>query len=158
MTNAADLIPRNKHDFERLNALIAAGPEAAVPHLEVLLTWIQDINWPIAAPLAEFLVTVGEPLVPHLKKILSSNDEMWIYWVLQFVVAKLPPELIKNFDWQLHNLATASENDFVATKIAASAALWDRPQLMRIIENKIRAYESFVAELKELRKSLEEEK
>ena len=44
MTLSADLLPKNKHDFERLNALIAAGPKAAEPHLESLLTWLQDIN------------------------------------------------------------------------------------------------------------------
>ena len=83
----SSLIPRHKSDFERLDALIAAGPEAAIPILDKLLLGLQDINWPIAGPLARFLVTVGEPLLPHIKNILLSGDDMWIYWVLLYSCA-----------------------------------------------------------------------
>lgn len=70
----SDLYPRNKHDHERVLAVIAAGPKAAEPMLEVLFMWLQDINYPIAMPIADFLITIGDPLIPHIKKILLSND------------------------------------------------------------------------------------
>lgn len=43
MTSSA-LVPRNKYDFERLNALMAADPSAAIPILDELLVWSQYMN------------------------------------------------------------------------------------------------------------------
>lgn len=146
-----DLVPRNKSDFERLQALIAASPEAAEPVLDSLLYWLQDIDWPIALPLADFLVNVGKPLIPHINKILRSNDDMWIYWVLQHVVAKLPSELIASFESQLYALATRAENDIVAIRIAASSGIWDRKRLVSLIDNQISAHADYVVELKKLK-------
>ncbi len=149
-----DLVPRNKSDFERLQALIAAGPEAVEPILDSLLYWLQDIDWPIALPLADFLVTVGKPLIPHINKILRSNDDMWIYWVLQHVVAKLPPELIASLESQLYALATRAENDIVAIRIAASSGIWDRKLLVSLIDNQISAHGDYVVELKKLQNGI----
>ena len=148
-----NLCPRNNHDHERVKAVIAAGPVAAEPILEVLLGWLQDINYPIAIPIADFLVTVGNPLIPHIKKILRSGDEMWIYWVLQYVVERLSPEHIHTFKAELNQLALAgmSENGVVAIRIGASAGIWDQKTLIWMLDNDIRACEEFLLELKALK-------
>jgi hypothetical protein len=151
-----ELVPRNKHDLERVNSLIAVGPEAAVPILEELLVWLQDINWPVARPLAQFLVSVGDPLLPHLRKILSSQDEMWIYWVLQYVVAMLPPRIVRELANELYSLATASENDHVAFCVGSAASVWDDAKLRHLLANKIRAYEEFLSELRAIQAALPE--
>ncbi|MFZ6741640.1 DUF5071 domain-containing protein [Undibacterium sp. JH2W] len=147
----SDLYPRSSHDHERVLAVIAAGPKAAEPMLEVLFMWLQDINYPIAMPIADFLITVGDPLIPHIKKILRSNDDMWIYWVLQYVVERLSPEHIHALKPELHQLATMAENDIVATRIGASAGIWEQKTMDWMLDNKIRAYEEFLLELKALK-------
>lgn len=152
--NSSALVPRDKHDFERLNALITAGPSAAIPILDELLVWLQDINWPIASPLADFLVNVGEPLVPHLKKILSSGDEMWIYWVLSFLIKRLPAELIHQLSFELEALATAAENHILALRIGNAAHAWDIRTLRRLVNNNLSAYEDYVCELRAIQLSL----
>ncbi|MBC3908932.1 DUF5071 domain-containing protein [Undibacterium umbellatum] len=147
----SDLYPRSSHDHERVLAVIAAGPKAAEPMLAVLFMWLQDINYPIAMPIADFLITVGDPLIPHIKKILRSNDDMWIYWVLQYVVERLSPEHIRALEPELYQLACVAENGIVATRIGASAGIWERKTMDWMLDNKIRAYEEFLLELKELR-------
>lgn len=152
--DAIQLVPRNKHDFERLNALIAAGPGAAVPILDKLLAGLQDINWPIASPLAEFLVTVGEPLLPHLKRVLVSHDDMWVYWVLQTVVARLPDDLVRQLKPELDSLALVAENDHLALCVGSAAGVWDTATLQRMLANRISAYERFLLELKAIEAEL----
>jgi hypothetical protein len=49
-----------------------AGYAPAVPILDQLLGWVADGNWPVAEPMADFLATVGEPIVPALKKVLED--------------------------------------------------------------------------------------
>lgn len=147
-------VPRNKHDFERLNALVAAGPSAAVPFLDELLHWLQDINWPIAPPLADFLITVGEPLLPHLRKVLKSHDDMWIYWVLRYVVARLPPHLVRELREEIVALVGVAENDHVAFCVGSAAGVWDDQELRYMLANRIVAYEEYVRDLKAIQAKL----
>lgn len=149
--SSENLCPRNKHDHERVNAVIAAGPTAAEPILEGLFIWLQDINYPIAIPIANFLVTVGDPLIPHIKKILRSNDQPWIEFVLDYVVAKLAPEHIHELKAELSQLAGMSESVVTAMRIGASAGIWDQKTLNWKLENSIRACEEFLLELKLLK-------
>lgn len=150
----SQLVPRNKHDFERLGALVAAGPAAATPILGELLTWLQDINWPIANPLADYLVTIGEPLIPHLKAILLSHDDWWVYWVLQSIVARLSPSLVQQLEPELKSLVFMCENDHVALRTGAEAGVWDDTTLRRMLAKKIATYEECLSELKAIQGGL----
>ena len=84
------LIPQNKFDTERANQAVAAGYPAIEPILPDLLEWIQDCNWPVAQVLAPFLGTIGAPLLPHIRKILATDDDMWKYWTLLYLVRHKP--------------------------------------------------------------------
>lgn len=149
-------IPHSKFDIEAVEAIVAAGPIAAEPLLEGLLLWLDDINDPVAIPIADFLVTVGAPLVPHLHKVLQSKNNDWIYWVLQYVIAKLPIELMREFKDQLYYLSVSPENDHVAFKIGYAAKLWGEKTAKWMIDNRIRAYRDCLTELTDLKKSVEE--
>lgn len=150
----SDLIPRDKHDLERVEALIKAGPQAALPILESLLGCIQDINWPIAPPIADFLVRVGPPLTPHLKKVLASGDDMWIYWVLKNIVAFLPKDQLQELSRPLEELATTAENDMIAIEIGVGAGIWAKDRLKVMVARKIVAYEIFLVDLKKIQAGL----
>ena len=80
------MLPRSKFDVERAKNLSSIGFPVLEPHLEELFTWLQDGNWPVAHHVASFLTSVGLPIVPHVRKILRGNDDIWKMWVLSSVV------------------------------------------------------------------------
>lgn len=82
MPDVRSLVPRDKHDHERASAAIAAGYPAVESILFELLEWLQDMNWPVAQDLAPFLAGIGSPLIPHIRRIFETNDEMWKYWII----------------------------------------------------------------------------
>ena len=91
MEDIRKLIPQDKHDHERARAAIHAGYPAVEAILPELLVWLQDINWPVAQTLAPFLASIGEPLIPHLRAIFETDDEIWKGWVISCVVEDSPP-------------------------------------------------------------------
>ena len=44
-----ELLPRGKHDFERVDLLKKVERDALRPIIPELLKWLQDTNWPISA-------------------------------------------------------------------------------------------------------------
>lgn len=86
------LIPQDKLDTDRAEQVVAAGYPAVEPILPELLEWIQDCNWPVAQVIAPFLATIGMPLLPHIRAVLATDDVMWKYWVIGYLL-KNSPEL-----------------------------------------------------------------
>jgi hypothetical protein len=84
------LVPHDKYDLPRAEAAVAAGLPAVLPILEELLGWLQDGNWPVARVLAPFLGTAGISVVPHVRRVLEGEDDIWKYWILKSVVAPQP--------------------------------------------------------------------
>ena len=82
------LVPKTKLDLETANQAVSAGYPAVQEILGELIEWLQDYNWPVAKTLAPFLAEIGLPLVPHINHVLSTNDEMWKYWVIVCVISK----------------------------------------------------------------------
>ncbi len=82
--------PRDKNDHERANRAISAGYPAVEPVLWDLLSWLQDMNWPVAKTLAPFLAGIGIPLVPHIKKVFTSDDDIWKYWIINEILLVSP--------------------------------------------------------------------
>lgn len=85
MSNALPL-PQDKYDIEGATALLGAGWESIAPVMPQILTWMQDLNWPVAHILQPFLVTVGAPLAPFLREVFATDDEQWKYNVLVSIV------------------------------------------------------------------------
>jgi hypothetical protein len=105
-----NLVPRYKHDVERAEAAIKAGYPKVAPILPDLLEWLQDMNWTVAKPLAPFLASIGEPLIPHIRDILKTDDNIWKYWVLSYVVAE-STELAKAFRPELERFVKSPSED-----------------------------------------------
>lgn len=83
-------VPMDKHDHEAARRAIKAGYPAVESVLPNLLEWLQDMNWPVAQTLAPFLASIGEPLIPHLRKIFETDDEIWKAWILSTIVEESP--------------------------------------------------------------------
>jgi hypothetical protein len=85
------LIPKTKSDLDRAAEVVARGYPAVAPILPELVEWLQDYNWPVAHILAPFLASIGNPLLPEIRRVLKTQDQVWKYWLLTCLVKT--PEL-----------------------------------------------------------------
>jgi hypothetical protein len=106
MDGVQQLIPKTKFDLATAKAAVAAGYPAVAPILPELLEWLQDCNWPVADILAPFLTSIGEPLIPHLRQVLESDDEIWKYWIIINIMGQ-SPIIAAAFRDDLERLASA---------------------------------------------------
>jgi Domain of unknown function (DUF5071) len=75
-------LPADKADVEVAVALAHLEPTQLEPYVSELLAWLMDGNWPVASPVAAALARCGLPLVEPVRRILSSDDDIWKYWVI----------------------------------------------------------------------------
>ena len=101
------LIPQDKHETEKAQSLIALGYPAVIPVLPNILECLQDPNWPIAQVFQPFLISIGAPLAPYIRKVLENDDYGWHYNLLLRVVYYSPP-LARELVPELRRLATAA--------------------------------------------------
>jgi hypothetical protein len=81
------------------------------PILPDILKWIRQSDWPVANPLAAFLVTLGPSLMPHLHKIFSSpKDEEWKAQILRVIVRHWPSQHVAELASYLTMLATHGQS------------------------------------------------
>ena len=98
------VVPTGKSDTDNAIALVALGFPAVEPVLPQILAWVQDPNWPVARVFLPFLATIGEPLAPHVRSVLATDDDCWKYSLLEAVVHQ-SPELAAALTVDLSRLA-----------------------------------------------------
>ena len=89
-TELLKLLPADKHDTAKAEALATLGFPAVEPVLPALLEWVQDCNWPVARILLPLLATAGLALKLPVQQILDGSDECWKYSVLASLVLHSP--------------------------------------------------------------------
>jgi hypothetical protein len=77
-----NLIPRDKHDIETALKLKQYSYHELKPIVPNLLEWIQDMNWPVAGPVSDYLQTISSYITPQIIQVLRVNDPQWKYWCL----------------------------------------------------------------------------
>ena len=77
-----DLIPKHKGDNETADKLKGYSYDQIKPIIPDLLTWMQDMNWPVSRPVADYLETITDHIGSDLVKILQGDDEVWKYWII----------------------------------------------------------------------------
>lgn len=105
MDNQDIYLPRDKHDFERVNQLHTLESSIVIALIPNLVEWLQDINWPISTEIATILLRYPEETIPHIKDVLKSNDDIWKEWSLRYFIKELPKHLIKEFQRELIRIA-----------------------------------------------------
>ena len=98
------LLPEDKYDIDNFQLLQNLGYPIVEAVLFQLFEWIQDMNWPVAQEIAPFLALGGDSIIPHVKKILKSDDGIWKYWTLNFVMDEVPISVLKNIKKELEYL------------------------------------------------------
>lgn len=110
----ANLLPDTRTDEDAVEHLKTLDPQewtslilitdaASTRAHDCLLIWLQDINWPIAMPIAKLLLTLvngstetrdthGTVLMDALKWLFEQcpeDDWDWVFWVLAHVVLEI---------------------------------------------------------------------
>jgi hypothetical protein len=109
MEDVCELVPTGKADIARAQAAVRIGCPAVAPVLYELVEWLQDYNWPVAHILVPFLRSLGAPLVPHIWRVLQSNDDVWKYWVMDLLISSLSKDVASEFRRELERLCFSPE-------------------------------------------------
>jgi hypothetical protein len=88
------LVPRDKCDEDIVPLIAEAGYPAIAPILDELMEWTADPNWPICVPLMDYLVTLGEPMIEPIRRVLRGTDSGHKWVCLRGIVAELPPSAV----------------------------------------------------------------
>ena len=105
MASTHPLVPKHKSDIDTARLAVKAGYPAVEPILYDLLEWLQDYNWPVAHELFPFLASIGAPLAPHIRRVFSSDDLVWQYWLIGLF--RHSPELYFIFRADIHRIASS---------------------------------------------------
>jgi hypothetical protein len=92
MKDLSELLPRDKHDFERVSNLKNINKKDLIKLIPELLEWLQDINWPIAVEITKLLLSVPQETIPYVR-VLEGGDDIWKEWCLRYFVMELPEDL-----------------------------------------------------------------
>ena len=111
MPDARRLLPRDKFDVDAVRAIAKAGYPAIAPILDELVDWTADGNWPVARPLADYLVTLGEPLAAPVSRVLRGSDGSHKENCIRLVVSRLPAEVLGELEGDLRQLAERPSED-----------------------------------------------
>lgn len=127
-----DFLPRSVYDVDKVAEIKKLDRDTQMSLLQDLLVFTQDMNWPVAPSVLEILLTFPEEIVPHVQAVLSSEDDNWKWFLLHFLVIKLPVASKVQFkDYLLKvaenptNMERAEELDEIAKEILATLSLYE---------------------------------
>lgn len=72
------LLPRDKSDYQRVEALKRLPGEEVRPLVRYLMIWLQDANWPISHSVGKLLLRLGATtLLEPIREVLATDDDIW---------------------------------------------------------------------------------
>lgn len=157
------LKPISKNNWKNAAIVLKEiGYSGVKPLIPELLEWIKDINCPGAQEIANLLTAADEDIIPYVKKVLISEDGIWIVWLLSEVVSKWNRELTQNIKEDLLELAVTLDNNLIvegvdiqAIKILYECNLVDKDKALLIIKRKRELYQELLENLQVFKNSIE---
>jgi hypothetical protein len=104
-------LPKNKHDFESIEALKRQSKAELRGVLPELIKWLQDGNWPISKSVEDILLRFGKELIPLIRRIFQTNDGQWKYFVLSGLVNRLPLQILTEIRPDLMRIKNSPTRD-----------------------------------------------
>lgn len=86
---------------ERFQEISSAKDKS--PYLEEMVGMLMDVNWPYASECIEILKQYEDDIVPHIKNVLVSNDEEWVYFTITHLLDTWKPKNILLIEPNLKN-------------------------------------------------------
>lgn len=124
MKDLKNLLPSNKFDVEQAKKLKDLDRSQVLLLLPDLIGYTQDINWPVAPIIVETLITFPIEIVPSVQAVLAEDDDSWKWFLLNYLVSKLPLDSKFHFKEYLIRVAEtpteseiAEELDYVSKNI-----------------------------------------
>lgn len=112
-----NLIPTHKDDQDAVQRLRKCSYKEIEPIASELLKWLQDGNWPIAAPLSQTLIPFTKELSPKIMAILNSNDYEWKYFLIQSLCDPYDNKLSKQVQNELKRIASNPTEVEIKTEV-----------------------------------------
>ena len=114
-------LPKDKHDDAAITHISTLPESSIAPLIPALLTWLQDINWPIAGPAKSFLLKYPHLLIAPVLEVLLGEDDEWKHNCLVYLVDEMPREQQQAFRPVMERIAkspTTGEKEFESDEIA----------------------------------------
>ncbi|MEW7289192.1 DUF5071 domain-containing protein [Aquimarina sp. 2304DJ70-9] len=152
----ASYFPEDKSAVEKARALMQLPFETIEPCLPILLTWLQDVNWPIAAAIVKPLRMLKEKLVPALKEVvlmaIQTEDHFWAYNLVQQLINELSTEDIRPLENELCRLVNSEDEELgvMALMLLSRHNLWNTEMIQKWAKIKRGAYAEWVKELDQI--------
>ncbi|MFD2600657.1 DUF5071 domain-containing protein [Flavobacterium suzhouense] len=79
------IVPRDKWDDKAIENLQNCSFDEVRDKVPALLEWLQDMNWPVAGGIFDFLLPHVNEIEDEIIKIFRTDDGMWKYWILGLI-------------------------------------------------------------------------
>ena len=89
-TDLHALLPTDKTQTAKAEALVLLGFPMIEPILPKILEWMKDMNWPVAQVFQPLLAGIGIKLAQLIRDVFETEDDVWKYWVVTAVVRESP--------------------------------------------------------------------
>ena len=113
----------SKADFEATDAILALSDEHITPLIPHLLSWLQDLNWPVARSILPRLRSLGTRAVPAIRRVLRNDDEVWKYWCINHLADHLT-HLVGPLRIEIERIATSPTEAEIAEEVDQAAQEW----------------------------------
>ena len=81
--------------------------------LRGLLGYLMDFNWPAASRVADLLASIGEPVLPEIKRIFREDktDWIWLTNIIRGVIKTWDEALIRQLQDELVEIVGYADNE-----------------------------------------------
>ena len=85
-----NIIPKDKHDFNVCKNLDKCTQNKILDNIDELLSWTEDINWPIARCILSKLTKLDSDILGNaIENILKGDDSLWKYSLIEGLLPEL---------------------------------------------------------------------
>ena len=136
----------------KLKKILDLGYPAVHDHLAEIMVWLQDVNWPGSMQIGDFLVSIGEPVIPHVKQVFANHDTEWKRNVVSQMVERWPREFVVQIESELMKLIwnESGNLDIEVMFILLKHKLGNEAEIRRRVEDKIISSEIRLRELRKI--------
>lgn len=121
MADRSPLLPQDKFDLAAAERIAATPAAVLIPLLPQLLEWLQDPNWPLAAPLAAALRPHQMLFDESTAAVLRGGDEAWKLSLLLYLADRHTAGASLREIHRIADSPTAAEREWGADEAAAAA-------------------------------------
>lgn len=98
-------IPKTKEDINAVVQLNTINFTEITQDIRPLLEWTQDMHWDVASGISHYFTNYIDRIDKEIVEILRSNDEVWKYNVLYFIVYKSKNNISKLLRLEIQRIA-----------------------------------------------------